>query len=69
MTGQVWYGGRIALAAELERLADAGVAHVLLHLVRNGRPVLDIIDELGTEVIPRLAAVLAARCGDAGEAR
>jgi len=69
MTGQVWHGGRIALAAELERLADAGVAHVLLHLVRNGRPVLDIIDELGTEVIPRLAAVGAARCDDAGEAR
>ena len=69
LTGQVWRGGRIALAVELERLAEAGVAHVLLHLVRNGRPTLDVIDELGTEVIPRLAAMVSARCGYAGEAR
>lgn len=67
--GQHWRGGRIALLAALERLADDGVAHVVLHLVRNGRPALDIIDELGTEVMPRLAASLSARCGDVGEAR
>lgn len=65
--GQHWRGGRIALLAALERLADDGVAHVVLHLVRNGRPALDIIDELGTEVMPRLAASLSARCGDVGE--
>lgn len=47
-------GGRIALAGELERLGQAGVGHVLVHLLRNGRPVLDVIDELGTEVLPRL---------------
>lgn len=52
---QGFRGGRIALSCELERLAEAGVGHVLLHLLRNGRPVLDVIDELGTEVLPRLA--------------
>nr|WP_315250832.1 hypothetical protein [uncultured Duganella sp.] len=53
-SGQRLRGGRLALAGELERLAEAGVAHVLVHLLRNGRPVLDVIDELGTEVVPRL---------------
>ncbi|MYN29148.1 LLM class flavin-dependent oxidoreductase [Duganella levis] len=52
---QGFRGGRIALSGALERLAEAGVGHVLLHLVRNGRPVLDVIDELGTEVLPRLS--------------
>jgi hypothetical protein len=52
---QGFRGGRIALSAALERMAESGVAHVLVHLVRNGRPVLDVMDELGTEVVPRLA--------------
>ncbi|MRW92914.1 LLM class flavin-dependent oxidoreductase [Duganella sp. FT80W] len=54
-----WRGGRIALSAQLDRLAESGVAHVLIHLVRNGRPSLDLIDEIGTEVIPRLAVGVA----------
>ncbi|WP_166454822.1 LLM class flavin-dependent oxidoreductase [Duganella aquatilis] len=53
-SGQGFRGGRIALSAELERLAESGVGHLLVHLVRNGRPVLDVLDELGTEVLPRL---------------
>lgn len=51
---QGFRGGRIALSRALERLAEAGVGHVLVHLLRNGRPLLDVIDELGTDVLPRL---------------
>ncbi|GER09622.1 TIGR03571 family LLM class oxidoreductase [Variovorax boronicumulans] len=47
--------GRHALIDYLDRMEDAGVAHVLLNLVRSSRrPAQDIVDELGREVLPRL---------------
>lgn len=46
--------GRVALSAHLEAMAGAGVDHLVLHLLRGGRPTLDVIDELGTQVLPRL---------------
>jgi len=46
--------GRRALVGYLDRLEDAGVAHVLLNLVRGHRPAMDVIDELGRDVLPRL---------------
>ncbi|WPB58830.1 TIGR03571 family LLM class oxidoreductase [Xylophilus sp. GOD-11R] len=45
-------GGRIALVAYLQRLEAAGVAHVLLHPTRGRRPVQDVIEELGSKVLP-----------------
>lgn len=44
--------GRQALIAYLARLEAMGVGHVLLHLARGPRPVLDIVDELGLDVLP-----------------
>ncbi|BEP70291.1 MULTISPECIES: TIGR03571 family LLM class oxidoreductase [unclassified Variovorax] len=47
--------GRHALVDYLDRMEDAGVAHVLLNLVRSSRrPAQDVVDELGREVLPRL---------------
>ena len=48
--------GRNALVEYLVRMEAMGVAHVLLHLARGPRPVLDIIDELGQDVLPSLDA-------------
>ncbi|MXN30513.1 TIGR03571 family LLM class oxidoreductase [Delftia sp. CH05] len=44
--------GRKALVGYLARLEAMGVRHVLLHLARGPRSVLDIIDELGLDVLP-----------------
>lgn len=46
--------GRDALVAYLDRMEDAGVSHVLLNLVRGPRPAMDVINELGRDVLPRL---------------
>ncbi|MES2249444.1 MAG: TIGR03571 family LLM class oxidoreductase [Pseudomonadota bacterium] len=47
--------GRHALIDYLDRMEDAGVAHVLLNLARSSRrPAQDVVDELGREVLPRL---------------
>lgn len=47
--------GRHALVDYLDRMEDAGVAHVLLNLARSSqRPAQDVVDELGREVLPRL---------------
>lgn len=44
--------GRSALQAYLQRLRLSGVAHVIINVVRNGRPALDVIEELGRHVVP-----------------
>lgn len=46
--------GRHALVGYLDRMEDAGVAHVLLNLVRGPRSAMEVVDELGREVLPRL---------------
>jgi len=48
--------GRAALLGYLERMAGMGVAHMLLN-VQGPRPVHAQIEELGAEVVPRLAAM------------
>jgi len=45
--------GRHALAAYLERMHELGVAHVLFNLTRSGRPVDDILRELGQHILPQ----------------
>lgn len=47
--------GREALVAYLHRLRGMGVGHVLFNLGRQ-RPAREVIEELGAEVLPRLAA-------------
>lgn len=47
--------GRIALIEYFDRLEEFGVAHVIINLVRNGRPVDEVISELGQHVVPRLS--------------
>ncbi|MBV8036386.1 TIGR03571 family LLM class oxidoreductase [Roseateles sp.] len=51
--------GRIALTDYLQRLEVVGVAHVLLHLARGPRSVLDIVEELGAEVLPHFRSPMA----------
>ena len=46
--------GRDALVAYLDRMEDAGVAHVLMNVVRGPRPATEVVEELGREVLPRL---------------
>jgi len=46
--------GRHALVAYLDRMEDAGVAHVLMNVVRGTRPAAEVVEELGREVLPRL---------------
>lgn len=47
--------GRHALLGYFERMADLGVAHMLIN-VQGPRPVEDQLEELGRDVIPRLPA-------------
>jgi luciferase-type oxidoreductase len=49
--------GRKALVGYLRRLEEGGVAHVLFHLARGPRPVLDIVEELGQDGHPALLAL------------
>ncbi|MFK3740721.1 TIGR03571 family LLM class oxidoreductase [Massilia sp. TN1-12] len=51
--------GRHALLGYLERMADLGVAHMLLNL-QGPRAVAEQIEELGSEIVPRLPALRAA---------
>jgi luciferase-type oxidoreductase len=44
--------GSIALIEYLKRMQEVGVAHVLLHLAQGPRPMLDIVNEIGTQVLP-----------------
>jgi luciferase-type oxidoreductase len=46
--------GSDALVAYLDRMEDAGVAHVLMNVVRGPRPATEVVEELGREVLPRL---------------
>ncbi len=48
--------GREALVALLEQLRDLGVNHVALNLKYGARPAGEVLEELGAEVLPRLAA-------------
>jgi luciferase-type oxidoreductase len=48
--------GRHALLAYLARMAQLGVAHMLLNLL-GARPVAAQLEELGAEVVPNLAAL------------
>lgn len=46
--------GRNALIDYLRRIKGLGVQHVILNLASDGRPVGDVMYELGEEVIPRV---------------
>jgi luciferase-type oxidoreductase len=48
--------GRHALIGYFERMAHLGVAHMLLNL-QGARPVAEQLEELGSEVVPRLRAL------------
>jgi luciferase-type oxidoreductase len=48
--------GRHQLIAYLARMEKIGVGHVILHLAPGLRPVLEIVDEIGQEVLPALKA-------------
>ena len=48
--------GRRALLGYLERMAALGVAHMLVNL-QGPRPIGDQIEELGREIVPRLATL------------
>jgi luciferase-type oxidoreductase len=48
--------GRRQLIAYLARMEKIGVSHVMLHLAPGLRPVLEIVDEIGQEVLPALKA-------------
>jgi hypothetical protein len=44
--------GRDGLRAYLQRVHAQGVAHVMFNLVDNGRPVDDVLGEIGEHVLP-----------------
>jgi luciferase-type oxidoreductase len=46
--------GRQALLAYLHHMHGLGVAHVLFNLARGSRPMDEVIQELGEDVLPRL---------------
>ena len=48
--------GRHALLGYFERMAALGVAHMLVNL-QGPRPIGDQIEELGREIVPRLATL------------
>lgn len=45
--------GRQGLIAELEAMRDAGVQHIGLHLRRCRRPMAEVLEEIGSCVLPR----------------
>jgi hypothetical protein len=51
-TARILRGGRHALIEFLAVQRDAGVNHVALNLKPTRRPSLDVLEELGTHVIP-----------------
>ncbi len=46
--------GRHQLVSYLPRMEQSGVGHVMLHLAQGPRAALDIVDEIGHEVLPAL---------------
>lgn len=48
--------GRHQLVSYLARMEQSGVGHVMLHLAPGPRVALDIVDEIGHEVLPALKA-------------
>ncbi|MEG0183636.1 MAG: LLM class flavin-dependent oxidoreductase, partial [Stenotrophomonas sp.] len=44
--------GRDGLRAYLQRVHAQGVAHVMFNLVDNGRPVDEVLREIGEHVLP-----------------
>lgn len=46
--------GRNQLIEYLGRLKGLGVGHVIVHLSNKGRPISDMIREIGQEVLPRI---------------
>ena len=46
--------GRHALLDYLLRIEQLQVNHVLLHLARGSRPVAEVVEEIGVEIVPRL---------------
>lgn len=52
--------GRNALVDRLERWNEIGVDHLALNLRYNDRPAGDVLDELGSEVLPALSSTLSA---------
>ncbi|MFS2132328.1 TIGR03571 family LLM class oxidoreductase [Telluria sp. Tellsp131] len=54
--------GRRALLVYFERMAALGVAHMLVNL-QGPRPVEDQVEELGREIVPRLATLAVRQVG------
>lgn len=50
--------GRRALVSYLARMERAGVGHVMLHLAQGRRPAMEVVEEIGLDVLPGLAAEL-----------
>ena len=48
--------GRDALVEYLRRLQDMGTAHVIVHVARGQRSALDVVEEIGREVVHALRA-------------
>lgn len=48
-------GGRTSVLEYLEALREVGVAHVALNLKCGRRPAADVIEEIGTEILPKLS--------------
>lgn len=48
--------GRHALRDYLLRIARMPVQHVLIHIARGARPVAEVVEEIGTEILPTLSA-------------
>lgn len=46
--------GRHGLVNDLHTMHSLGIGHVLFNLASNGRPVRDVIQELGEDVLPRV---------------
>jgi luciferase-type oxidoreductase len=51
--------GRDHLRALLETLQEIGVDHVILNLKYGKRPAADVIEELGTHIVPQFGAMTA----------
>jgi luciferase-type oxidoreductase len=51
-----WSLGREPLVELLERYRTIGIAHVVLNLKYGQRPAAEVIEEIGTEVLPRVTA-------------
>ena len=52
-----WSLGREPLLELLEKTRAMGIGHVVLNLKYGSRPAAEVVEELGEEVLPRLAAL------------